>query len=166
MNMSTHKRSYDDLLEEIKLLKNKINVYSQRPCPTCNDRNCTFCASVLECFCDDKTGNLHHNAHLSNVGSMLLQARQKIVAGDKEYVKIVIEQVTPKPLKKRRKIIAPVPKRNNWNDAYGGFNYNNSQMHTNTSGYASEEEIDPKQYGTIDSVKKVNMRWKIRIEKL
>ena len=163
MNQSQNP-SYDDLLKKINFLQNKINVYKQRPCPTCNDKNCTFCSSVLECFCDDKTGNLHHNAHLSNVGSMLLQARQKIVAADKEHIKIIIEQVAPKPLAKRRKIVTPPNRLFNYNN---GFEYNNSSMQSNSqSHYTSEEQVNPEQYGTIDSVKKVNMRWKIRIEKL
>ena len=78
---------------EINILKRKLAVYSLRPCPQCGDRNCTFNATEITTISDDKTAPAVHNALLSNVGSMILQARDKIIAPENEYVEITIKQI-------------------------------------------------------------------------
>ena len=162
------------LEDEIISLRNKLAVYSLRPCPQCGDKNCTFNATEITTISDDKNAPPVHNALLSNVGSMILQARDKIIAPDNEYVEIIIKQMKP-GLNKKRKIAHSAPpavkkhvsslyQQNQW-AAFTGYNRNNSRYGMEEEEEEEDEEECKVQYKTLTPDESTNMRWSVTIKR-
>ena len=51
---SIQQKTRCQLENEIISLRNKLAVYSLRPCPQCGDKNCTFNATEITTISDDK----------------------------------------------------------------------------------------------------------------
>lgn len=169
-SMSIQQKTPAQYEAEIIALRNKLAVYSLRPCPQCGDKNCTFNATEITTISDDKNAPAVHNALLSNVGSMILQARDKIIAPENDYVEIIIKQLRP-ALNKKRKIahtapvnnthVSPMYQQNQW-AAFTGYNTNNSRYSVDDD---DEEEECKVQYKTLSPDESTNMRWSITIKK-
>lgn len=168
--MNTQQKSAAQYEAEINILKRKLAVYSLRPCPQCGDRNCTFNATEITTISDDKNAPAVHNALLSNVGSMILQARDKIIAPEDEYVEITIKQLRP-ALNKKRKVahaapatnthVSPMYQQNQW-AAFTGYNTNNSRYSVDDE---EDEEECKVQYKTLTPDESTNMRWSVTIKR-
>ena len=158
---------------EISSLRNKLAVYSLRPCPQCGNKNCTFNATEITTISDDKNAPAVHNALLSNVGSMILQARDKIITPDNEYVEIIIKQMKPSLNKKRKlahvaqpvkKHVSPMYQQNQW-AAFTGYNRNNTRYGMDEEEDEEEEEECKVQYKTLTPDDSTNMRWSVTIKR-
>jgi hypothetical protein len=166
-------KSRGQLEAEIASLKQKLAIYSLRPCTQCGDKNCTFNATEITTISDDTNAPAVHNALLSNVGSMISQARDKIIVPENDYVEIIIKQLRP-ALNKKRKIAHTVPmvnkhaspmyQQNQW-AAFTGYGANNSRYSVNEEVEVDDEAECKMQYKTLTPDVSTNMRWQITIKR-